>query len=46
MIKVTESGAGAIPDWESLEGFVRGEAQRFIQRVLEEEVEEFLGRRY
>jgi len=33
------------PDWESLEGFVRAEAQHFIQRVLEEEVEEFLGRK-
>jgi len=31
--------------WESLEEFVRLEAQRFIQRVLEEEVEEFLGRK-
>jgi transposase-like protein len=36
--------AGSRPEWETLEGFVRVEAQRFIQRVLEEEVEEFLGR--
>lgn len=33
------------PTWESLEEFVRLEAQQFIQRVLEEEVEEFLGRK-
>jgi transposase-like protein len=33
------------PDWASLEEFVRVEAQHFIQRVLEEEVEAFLGRK-
>jgi putative transposase len=30
--------------WESLEAFVRGEAQKWIQRLLEEEVTETLGR--
>ena len=40
---VTE--ARSRPTWESLDEFVRLEAQYFIQRVLEEEVEEFLGRR-
>ena len=30
--------------WESLETFVRGEAQKWIQRLLEEEVSEALGR--
>ena len=45
MKKMIEEGIGSSPDWESLEGFVRAEAQCFIQRVLEEEVEEFLGRK-
>jgi len=30
--------------WESLESFVRGEVQQFIQALLEEEVTELLGR--
>src|SRR5438132_1911562 len=30
--------------WDSLEAFVRGEAQKWIQRLLEEEVTETLGR--
>jgi hypothetical protein len=49
MRSIGQSGAmsspGQGPDWESLEGFIRLEAQHFIQRVLEEEVEEFLGRK-
>ncbi len=32
------------PTWESLEEFVRGRVQDLIQRVLEEEVTELLGR--
>lgn len=32
------------PEWEELEGFVRGKVQELIQRVLEEEVTELLGR--
>ena len=32
------------PTWESLEEFVRGRVQSLIQRILEEEVTELLGR--
>ena len=32
------------PTWEVLEGLVREQAQEFIQRILEEEVTELLGR--
>ena len=32
------------PEWDHLEGWVRGRVQQFIQGVLEEEVTEFLGR--
>ena len=35
----------SIPSWENLEAFAREGVQRLLQRVLEEEVEEFLGRR-
>lgn len=31
--------------WETLETFARGEIQQFIQRLLEEEVDELLGRK-
>lgn len=34
----------SMPTWEHLEEFVRGHVQVLIQRVLEEEVTEFLGR--
>lgn len=34
----------SMPTWENLEEFVRGHVQGLIQRVLEEEVTEFLGR--
>ena len=30
--------------WETLEGAVRGKVQEFIQAILEEEVNELLGR--
>lgn len=33
-----------VPTWENLEVFVRGKVQGLIQRVLEEEVTELLGR--
>jgi len=45
MTKMGEFEDTSSPNWETLEGFVRVEAQRFIQRVLEEEVAEFLGRK-
>src|SRR5690554_6248358 len=45
MSKMGVAEVASSPTWESLDGFVRLEAQRFIQRVLEEEVEEFLGRK-
>jgi transposase-like protein len=32
------------PHWQTLEGFAREQIQQFIQRVLEEEVDELLGR--
>jgi len=39
-----EKTSSSMPTWETLEGFVRGHVQGLIQRVLEEEVTEFLGR--
>jgi putative transposase len=42
---VTGASAGASPQWETLERFARQEIQAFIQRLLEEEVEELLGRK-
>ena len=39
-----ESSGSSMPTWERLEEFVRGHVQALIQRVLEEEVTEFLGR--
>jgi len=42
---VTGASAGASPQWETLERFARQEIQEFIQRLLEEEVEELLGRK-
>ena len=45
MKKMTEEAIGSSPVWATLEGFVRMRAQEFIQGVLEEEVEEFLGRK-
>jgi putative transposase len=40
----TAGGAESRVNWESLESFVRGETQRWIQRLLEEEVSETVGR--
>ena len=45
MSKMEVAEVTSRPTWESLDEFVRLEAQHFIQRVLEEEVEEFLGRK-
>ncbi|MGI0130428.1 MAG: transposase, partial [Thermoplasmata archaeon] len=47
MEKITnETGESreASPVWETLEQYARGEIQRFVQRLLEEEVEALLGR--
>lgn len=33
------------PFWETLETYARGEIQQFVQRVLEEEVDDLLGRK-
>ena len=37
-------GASSRPMWETLEGMVREKAQELVQRILEEEVTELLGR--
>jgi len=39
-----QSATPSTPVWESLEAFARTHVQAFIQRLLEEEVEELLGR--
>ena len=33
------------PMWETLETYARGEVQQFVQRLLEEEVDDLLGRK-
>jgi len=57
MRKITTAGAesssssspvqypGQSPLWETLETYARGEIQQFVQRMLEEEVDELLGRK-
>lgn len=40
-----ESTRPGVRTWETLEAFARDEIQRFIQRLLEEEVDELLGRK-
>ena len=42
--KSTESRSESRPEWEQLEDWVRGQVQRLIQELLEEEVTAFLGR--
>ena len=42
--EITGSGSASRPEWEQLEVWVRGQVQRLIQELLEEEVTEFLGR--
>ena len=44
MTKIDNSEASSSPTWPSLEAFVRDQVQACLQRVLEEEVEELLGR--
>ena len=43
--KSTEGAAESRPVWESLEAFARQGVQRLLQQLLEEEVEQVLGRR-
>lgn len=43
--QTTPAPPASIPSWENLEAFARDGVQRLLQRVLEEEVEEVLGRR-
>ena len=40
----TTPSAGSRPDWDTLEEWMRGQVQTLIQRVLEDEVTEFVGR--
>lgn len=40
-----ESSPNKSPVWEMLETYARGEIQQFVQRLLEEEVDDLLGRR-
>jgi len=42
--KIIHAVSESTPTWESLETLVRQNAQDFIQRILEEEVNELLGR--
>ncbi len=42
--KSIESGEESSAEWETLEAFARQGVQRLLQRVLEEEVDELLGR--
>lgn len=44
MTKIDNSPASSSPTWPSLEAFVRDHVQTCQQRVLEEEVEDLLGR--
>ena len=39
-----ETGLKSIPEWETLEEFIRAHVQGLIQDVIDEEVEDFLGR--
>ena len=41
----TTEAAASMPSWETLENFARHGVQQLLQRVLEEEVEQLLGRR-
>lgn len=44
--RTTTQGVPSIPTWETLHTWLRGQVQGLIQRVLEEEVREFLGREW
>jgi len=41
----TPETVASMPSWETLEGFARHGVQQLLQQVLEEEVEQLLGRR-
>ena len=43
--KSTGTGAESRPTWESLEAFARQGVQRLLQQLLEDEVEQVVGRR-
>lgn len=53
IIEIPAAGAGSSsaqsplqsPLWETLETYARGEVQQFVQRLLEEEVDNLLGRK-
>ena len=49
MRKITTAGVESSPVqtplWETLETYARGEIQQFVQRMLEEEVDDLLGRK-
>ncbi len=45
MTKIIDSEKASSATWPTPEGFVRAQVQACLQRVLEEEVEELLGRR-
>jgi len=42
--KTTEVAGASSPTWEALEAFARAGVQRLLQQVLEEEVDQVLGR--
>ncbi len=42
--KTTEAVAASSPTWGTLETFARQSVQQFLQRLLEEEVDDLLGR--
>jgi putative transposase len=44
MEKITQATEASSPLWETLESYARQEIQRFVQRLLEEEVDALLGR--
>ncbi|MGQ0646845.1 MAG: IS256 family transposase, partial [Gemmatimonadaceae bacterium] len=45
MDKITNHDGTSSPVWEQLETHTRGKIQEFVQQLLEEEVEELLGRK-
>ena len=44
MLKIDNPTATSSPTWRTLEAFIREQVQTCLQRVLEEEVDELLGR--
>lgn len=43
--KTKDGSSASRVTWETLESFARGSIQSFVQRLLEEEVTDLLGRR-